>query len=131
MSSNEYSENRIGNYALAKRLAVGGMGQIYLGRRLGGSDLVAVKILSESLVEDARYSQLLIAEAAAVASLRHPNIVQLLDFGDDNGRHFLVLEYIAGQNLRESLARMGRADVVSMPLRMKCAIFADVARALS
>ncbi len=132
MSTAEYGDNRIGNYALAKRLAVGGMGQIFLGRRIKGNDLVAVKVLADSLVQDDRYAQLLIAEAAAVASLQHPNIVQLLDFGEDNGRHYLVLEYIPGQNLREALWRMGRKpDVPAMPLRVKCGVFADVARALS
>ncbi len=133
LMSNDKMENRIGGYALAKRLAVGGMGQIFLGRRTSGGDLVAVKVLSDSLVQDARYTQLLISEAAAVASLRHPNIVQLLDFGEDHGRHFLVLEYIPGQNLREVLYHLSRKTDTGtpMPLRLKCGVFADVARALS
>ncbi len=133
MNTNPPQSNRVGDYVLAKRIASGGMGHIYVARRVSSDQgLVAVKVISDALETDERYTQMLLTEAAAVAALVHPNIIKLLDFGEDEGRLFLVFEYIAGQNLREVLRRMVVSPDLPKPsARMLCGLAADVAKSLA
>ena len=125
--------NRVGDYVLAKRIASGGMGHIYVARRVSSDQgLVAVKVITDVHASDERYSQMLLTEAAAVTALVHPNIVKLLDFGDDNGRLYLVFEYISGQNLREILRRIVVSPDLPKPsFRVLCGLLADVAKSLA
>ena len=87
-----------GRYTLEDLLGRGGMSEVYcaqdqeLGRR------VALKLLAPD-ADTARFER----EARAVASLAHPNVVQLYDYGEDNGRPYMVLEYVPGGTLEERL----------------------------
>ena len=95
--------SRIGPYEIIELLGEGGMGQVYRARdpRLGRD--IAVKILTaESRHNDeaiARFER----EARAVASLSHPNILSVHDFGSDEGIFFVVTELLTGRTLREEL----------------------------
>src|SRR3954452_15742966 len=88
-----------GRYEIEQLLGRGGMSEVYcatdkeLGRR------VAIKLLAPD-ADTARFER----EARAVASLAHPNIVQLYDYGQDEGRPYMVLEYVPGGTLEERLA---------------------------
>ena len=88
-----------GRYELEHRLGYGGMSEVWaatdseLGRR------VAIKLLAPD-ADNARFDR----EARAIASLAHPNIVQLYDYGHDEGRPYMVLEYVPGGTLEERLA---------------------------
>jgi hypothetical protein len=93
---------QIGGYEVLQVLGRGGMAVVYLARQPGLGGLVALKWLSGAGglgLETARF----LREAAAVARMRHPNIVQVYEVGEAEGRPFLVLEYIPGGTLAERL----------------------------
>ena len=68
---------------------------------------VAVKILAEHLSDDERFVARFRREALAVAKLIHPNIVQVYDTGVDEGRHYIVMEYVEGRSGAQILQRQG------------------------
>ena len=72
---------------------------------------VAIKILHEHYAADPEYLERFRREARAVARLSHPNIVTVIDRGDDDGRQYIVFEYVEGENLKELVVRSGRLAV--------------------
>ncbi len=96
---------RLGPYEIEGELGRGGMGEVYRARdtRLGRS--VAVKILPPQFAADAESVGRFDKEARAVASLSHPNIVTLLDVGEEGGVRYAVAELVEGETLRARLAR--------------------------
>jgi TolB-like protein len=96
---------RLGPYEIEGELGRGGMGEVYRARdtRLGRS--VAVKILPPEFSGDAESVRRFEKEARAVASLSHPNIVTLLDVGEEAGLRYAVAELVEGETLRARLAR--------------------------
>lgn len=98
-----------GRYELRSRIAVGGMGEVWLTRDLSLGRTVAAKVLRPELVGDDRLLEDLRAEARRSARLAHPNIAALYDYGeDDDGSGYLVMELVTGETLSERLARLGR-----------------------
>ena len=97
-----------GRYVLEERIAVGGMGSVMaatderLGRR------VAVKLLKEELAHDPRFVERFRREARAVASLSHANIASVFDYGEHDGRRFIVMELAPGHDLGTILREQGR-----------------------
>ena len=93
----------LGRYQLQALLGAGGMGQVYRATdtRLGRA--VAVKILPAHLSDDAEARQRFEREARAVASLSHPNILAIHDFGAEGGVSYAVMELLEGESLRERL----------------------------
>jgi tRNA A-37 threonylcarbamoyl transferase component Bud32 len=93
-----------GRYRLVRRIASGGMGEVWeaddtvLGRR------VALKVLVEELAADRRATRRFVREARATARLTHPNVARVYDFGRDGGAPFLVMELLQGQTLADRLA---------------------------
>ena len=87
-----------GRYRLEERLGLGGMSEVWAGTDTELERRVALKLLSPN-ADNARFER----EARAVASLGHPNITQLYDYGEENGRPFMVLEYLPGGTLEEHL----------------------------
>ncbi|MCB9598568.1 MAG: serine/threonine protein kinase [Sandaracinaceae bacterium] len=84
-----------GRYLLERRLGVGGMGTVYRGARIGGGDPVAVKVLSEHLL-GSEGAERFRREIAALESLRHPNVVRLLDHGWVGTQPYYVMELVEG-----------------------------------
>src|SRR5262252_8359666 len=72
---------------------------------------VAVKILHERFAGDPEYLERFRREARSVARLSHPNIVTVIDRGDDGGRQYIVFEYVEGENLKELVLQSGRLPV--------------------
>src|SRR5262245_28928911 len=72
---------------------------------------VAIKILPQHYAEDPEYLERFRREARAVAKLSHPNIVTVIDRGDDDGRQYIVFEHVEGENLKELVLRSGRLPV--------------------
>src|SRR6476469_1447859 len=72
---------------------------------------VALKILHQQYNEDEEFVERFKREARSVAQLQHPNIVTVIDRGEENGRQFVVFEFIDGENLKEHVVRKGRLDV--------------------
>jgi eukaryotic-like serine/threonine-protein kinase len=96
-----------GRYELGDRLGSGGMSNVYRATDRILERTVAVKILAEHLSDDERFVERFRREALAVAKLIHPNIVQVYDTGIDEGRHYIVMEYVAGRSGAQILQRQG------------------------
>jgi eukaryotic-like serine/threonine-protein kinase len=99
-----------GRYELGDRLGSGGMSNVYRATDLILERTVAVKILAEHLSDDERFVARFRREALAVAKLIHPNIVQVYDTGVDEGRHYIVMEYVQGRSGAQILQRQGPLD---------------------
>ena len=89
----------IGKYEVLRLLGSGGMGTVYEARDPVLERRVAVKVLAADLARQAELRERFLREAQAAGRLRHPNIVQVYDVGESNGRLFLAMEFVAGSDL--------------------------------
>ncbi len=97
-------EGEVGRYDLVARLAIGGMGELFLARERGLAGferLVAIKRILPNLASRSSFREMFLREARILARLNHPNIVQTFGLGEDEGNYYLVLEYLRGSTLRE------------------------------
>ncbi len=99
-----------GRYELGDRLGSGGMSNVYRATDRTLERTVAVKVLAEHLSDDERFVARFRREALAVAKLIHPNIVQVYDTGIDEGRHYIVMEFVDGRSGAQILQRQGPID---------------------
>jgi len=98
------SKSRFGNYDLIRRIDVGGMGEVYLARQRTTFDReVAIKIIRSDLVHDTTARKRFLREAEVNAYIKHEHILPLFEFGEEQGRLFMVTPYIAGGNLTRRL----------------------------
>ena len=95
--------DRIGRFEVIRLVGAGGMGEVYLARDPDLARNVAIKVLPAVLAEDPERSGRLRREARAVSALKHPNIITVHELGVDQGRTFLVTEFIEGHTLKETL----------------------------
>jgi serine/threonine-protein kinase len=95
-------------YELGDRLGAGGMSTVYRATDRVLERTVAVKVLAEHLSDDDKFVVRFRREALSVAKLIHPNIVQVYDTGVDDGRHFIVMEYVEGRSGAQLLQSRGR-----------------------
>src|SRR5918999_11928 len=94
-------------YELGERLGSGGMSSVYKATDRVLERTVAVKVLAEHLSDDEKFVARFRREALAVAKLIHPNIVQVYDTGVDEGRHYIVMEYVEGKSGAQLLQTQG------------------------
>jgi serine/threonine-protein kinase len=99
-----------GRYETGEKLGTGGMSNVYKATDRILERTVAVKILAEHLSDDERFVARFKREALAVAKLIHPNIVQVYDTGVDDGRHYIVMEYVEGRSGAQILQRSGPVE---------------------
>ncbi|MGB1253943.1 MAG: protein kinase domain-containing protein [Candidatus Promineifilaceae bacterium] len=101
-------------YELLERVGSGGMASVYRAqdRRLGR--IVAVKSLHYSLTDDPVFLQKFRKEAHAVANLAHPNIVTVHDIGQDDNKHFIVMEFVEGQTLKQLIRNQPEGRPISI-----------------
>jgi hypothetical protein len=94
-------------YLLDERIAVGGMGAVWAAtdERLGRT--VAIKLLKEDLSEDPRFIERFRREARAAGALSHPSVARVFDYGEDAGRHYIVMELAQGRDLARLLREEG------------------------
>jgi eukaryotic-like serine/threonine-protein kinase len=97
-----------GRYRLVYRIATGGMGTVWRAEDTVLDRPVAVKLLSDALGQDARFVERFRREARAAAGLSHPNVAGVYDYGEDDGRPFIVMELLEGETLGARLHREGR-----------------------
>ena len=96
-----------GRYELEELVGAGGMSSVYRAHdRLLERD-VAMKVLHEQYTADGEYVERFRREARAVAQLSHPNIVTVIDRGEQDGRQYIVFEYVDGENLKALVDRVG------------------------
>ena len=94
-----------GRYELEELVGSGGMSNVFRAHDRLLERTVALKILHEQYTRDEDYVERFRREARAVAQLTHPNIVTVIDRGEQDGRQFIVFEYVDGENLKELSAR--------------------------
>jgi serine/threonine protein kinase len=99
---------RLGKYQLLRKLATGGMAEVFLAKTdgpMGFEKHLVIKRILPHLAEDPQFVAMFLGEAKLAAQLNHPNLVQLFDFGEAEGSYFIAMEFIDGPTLRLLLAR--------------------------
>lgn len=123
LPSSKTSKKIFGKYELLEELARGGMGVIYKARHLELDQIYALKVILSghfaSPEDIARFHQ----EAKLTAKLRHPNIVQVYDSGEEKGQHYLTMELIEGQTLKQCIEK-------KMPIRQGLRLFQKILEGL-
>ncbi len=119
-------QQRIGErYELRQCIGIGGMARVYLAHDRALNRDVAVKILNPALAADPLFVERFRREARAAAALNHPNIVAIYDTGATDDTYYIVMEYVPGPNLKETIRERG-----PLPEGEALAIGAQVAAAL-
>ena len=100
-----------GRYHVVRLLGDGGMGAVYKAADTVLRRFVAIKMLHPSTAENASAVERFVREARSSAAIGHPNIIDVLDFGYEKGRPYLVMEYLRGRSLSEAIAEEGRLSI--------------------
>lgn len=95
---------QLGHYRIDRKLGAGGMGEVYLATDLALDRNVAIKVLPDDVSRDATRRERLIREARAQARISHSNVAHIYFVGEEGGRLFFAMEYVAGQTLAERIA---------------------------
>jgi serine/threonine-protein kinase len=114
-----------GRYRLEARIGAGGMSTVYRALDETLQRQVAIKLLNREVAADSDQLERFRREARAVAQLNHPHIVGVIDAGEDEGRPYIVFEYVEGETLKERIRRLGR-----LPIAEAVAYTIEIARAL-
>ena len=112
-------------YKIIKSIGEGGMANVYLAFDTILEREVAVKILRGDLAEDEKFVRRFQREANAASSLKHPNIVEVYDVGEDDGKYFIVMEFINGKTLKSLIKKRGALtleEVVDIMLQLTSAV---------
>lgn len=113
-------------YRVLSRLGRGGMGYVYLGEHLTVGRSVAIKVLTHEWSRSEAVATRFRAEARAASAAGHPNIIEVFDAGElDDGRLYLIMEFLSGRNLYEEVQKVG-----PLPVPRACHIMRDVGRAI-
>ncbi|HWU89552.1 MAG TPA: diguanylate cyclase, partial [Kofleriaceae bacterium] len=118
-----------GTYRLLHEISRGGMGVVYRGEDLALERPVAIKMLRPDLAEDAAFVEHLRGEAAMLARLQHPNLVQIYNFGQSGGDSYFVMELVEGEAMQQAVDRHC-IEGTTMPLAEIVAVIDQVASAL-
>lgn len=116
---------RLGRYEIRVPLGAGGMGEVYTAQDVRLERTVALKILPAEVSQDQQRMRRFEQEARAASALNHPNVAHIYEIENENGYHFIAMEYIEGETLRQ------RMTASSMRLHEMLDIAQQVAAALS
>lgn len=125
---------RFGKYTLLRRMATGGMAEIFLAlqRSVAGFEkLIVIKRILPAMNQDRGFIDMLLHEARVAATLSHPNIVQTIDVGQVDGTYYIALEHIHGEDLRSIVRQMKKKGVTEFPLEHAIAITLGMCAGLS
>src|ERR1700759_1377317 len=95
---------QLGHFRIEKQLGAGGMGEVYLATDLALDRPVAVKMLPAAVARDPARRDRLVREGRAPAPVNHPNIAHIYFIGEETGRLYFAMEYVAGQTIADRLA---------------------------
>ena len=112
-------------YEIIRSIGEGGMANVYLAQDTILDRKVAVKILRGDLAEDEKFVRRFQREAISASSLNDPNIVEVYDVGEDNGKYFIVMEYVQGLTLKQLIKKRGSLtlpEVVDIMLQLTSAV---------
>ena len=126
------AEGTYGPYRLLKKIAVGGMAEVFKAKRTGVEGfekVVAVKRILPHLSDNKEFVDMFIDEAKMVAGLTHPNIVQISDLGKLEKSYYIAMEYVHGRDLR-SILRRAKERGLRLPLDLTVLIVSRVCSAL-
>lgn len=115
----------LGRYELLVPIAAGGMAQVWAARLKGARQfqkIVAVKTMLPQLSEDAQFEQMFLDEASLASQVRHPNAVEIMDLGDQNGVLYLVMEMIEGVPLNQLMKAAKASGGVPTPIAARIAL---------
>jgi serine/threonine protein kinase len=118
-------ERRIRNFQIKELIATGGMAAIYKAVQISLDRIVAVKILHAHLTQDKDFIIRFEREAKAAANLQHENIVNIIDFGQEDEIYFIAMEYVDGKSLKDLLS-----EVKFLPQEIALGITLEVAKGL-
>ena len=122
----------LGKYEIVRKLATGGMAEIYLARirgTAGFEKLVVLKRILPNVAEDPTFVHMFLDEARLAATLQHPNIADVYDVGDADGVYFFTMEYVHGQDVR-AIKIASRKSGEPVPVAIALAIVYGIASAL-
>ena len=108
ITKGELIDNR---YKIIRSIGEGGMANVYLAWDTILEREVAVKVLRGDLSGDEKFVRRFQREANSASSLRHPNIVEMYDVGEDNGKYFIVMEYVNGRTLKSLIKKRGALNL--------------------
>ena len=112
-------------YQIIRSIGEGGMANVYLAYDTILDRNVAVKILRGDLADDEKFVRKFQREAISASSLSHPNIVEVYDVGEDDGKYFIVMEYVDGRTLKSLIKKRGALtlpEVIDIMLQLTSAI---------
>src|SRR5881392_2913168 len=118
-------EQSVAHYRILKKLGAGGMGEVYLAEDTRLDRKVALKLLLPEFIANEDRLRRFVLEAKAAAALSHPNIAHIYEVGEADGIHFIAMEYVDGETLREKIHR----DQTPLPKLLK--YLAQVAQGLA
>ncbi|MBC7174193.1 MAG: serine/threonine protein kinase, partial [Polyangiaceae bacterium] len=125
------SLGHVGRYVLRSALASGGMASVYLAHLTGPHGFektMAVKRIHPHLVRDRRFVEMFLDEARVAALIHHPNVCSVMDFGEDEGAPYIVMEYLSGESFSSVLAKA--RELGGCPMWLAARVIHDAARGL-
>src|SRR6266700_1961060 len=96
---------KLGRYEIRAQLGAGGMGEVYLAQDTKLDRKVALKLLPAELASNRDRMDRFVREAKSAAALNHPNIAHIYEIGESDGLHFIAMECVEGETLRQLLPR--------------------------
>lgn len=126
--------SRFGKYTLIRKLATGGMAELFLAIQksvAGFEKLLVIKRILPSMNQDRAFIEMLLHEARIAATLSHPNIVQIFDVGQHDNQYFIAMEHVHGEDLRSIVRQMKKKSVLEFPLEHALAIVLGMCAGLS
>ena len=113
----------LGHYRVISPLGAGGMGEVFLANDMRLNRQVAIKLLPQTAADEDAQKRML-REARMVATIDHPNVCTIYEIGDDDGRPFIVMQYVQGETLSDRISRgpMSAADVADVGRQVTAAL---------
>ena len=125
---------QLGRYTLVRRLATGGMAELFLAiqRSVGGFEkLTVIKRILPAMNQDQGFIEMLLHEARIAATLSHPNVVQVFDLGMVDGAYFIAMEHVQGEDLRAIVRQMKGRAATEFPMEHALSIVLGICAALA